>query len=290
VEIGGGINDDSYIPTINPTWIDDHRLFNLDSGTSFSTPKVAHYLAKLMIKYPQYSNNLIKALLFSSAAIPEERPGSLGDSDIFGDATSQKNLLNVYGYGQPNIDKALYSERNRVLLIRENKIKNNHVHIYPFFVPLEFINQKGIRKISVALTFDPVTNKNRVDYLGVYIEMHLLKNVDPNTVKQAFSEMNYENNDEEQIPESLKKREIKLVPGPNIRKKGVHQKGIVKLIKKPDIDPEIPLTLVVVCKNRWVDKDYEQEYSVIATVEHSKNIDIYNQIRIRNRGRAEITL
>lgn len=290
VEIGGGTDNDTYVPTINPTWIDDHRLFNLDSGTSLSTPKVAHFLAKLMIKYPLYSNNLIKALLFSSASIPEERPGSLGDCDFFGDATNQKNLLNVYGYGQPNIYKAFYSERNRVLLIRENKIKNNHVHIYPFFVPREFINIKGMRKISIALAFDPVTNKNRVDYLGVNIEMHLLKNIDPNTVKQAFSEMNFDNNDEEQIPGALKKKEINLSPGSNIRKKGVHQKGIAKFIKTPDIDPDVPLTLVIICKNRWVDKEYEQEYSVIATVEHSENIDLYNQIRIKNRGRAEITL
>lgn len=290
VEIGGSISNDTYIPTIHFNWISDHRLFTLDFGTSLSAPKVAHFLAKIMKKFPLYSNNSVKALLMSSASIPEVRPGSLGESDFFGNATNQRNLLNVYGYGQPNIEKAFYSERNRVLLIRENKIKNNHVHIYPFFVPSEFINIKGMRKISVALAFDPVTNKNRVDYLGVNIEIHLLKNVDPNSVKQEFGEMNYESNDEEQIPESLKKREIKLYPGSNIRKKGVHQKGVAQFIKKPDIDPDIPLTLVIVCKNRWVEKNYEQEYSVIATVEHSENIDLYNQIRIKNRARAEITL
>ncbi len=290
VEIGGGKDDDTFIPTINHNWINDHRLFTLDSGTSFSTPKVAHFIAKLMITYPLYSNNLLKALLLSSASIPEERPGSLRECNFFGNATNQQKLLNIYGYGQPNIDKAFYSERNRVLLIRENRIQNNHVHIYPLFLPSNFINNKGMRTISIALAFDPVTNKNRIDYLGVMFEMHLFKNTDPNTLKQAYSEIDFNNNDEEQIPGLLKKQEIKLNPGLNIRNKGVHQKGIVKFSKRPGIDPNVPLTLVILCKKRWVEKDYEQEYSVIVTVEHGENIDLYNQIRIKNRGRAEISL
>ena len=103
------------------------------------------------------------------------------------------------------------------------------------------------------------------------------------SVKQAYSQ--------NKIPKilrmtrfqkSLKKRELNsifqvLILG----KKVCIRRGSRNLFKKPDINADIPLTLVIICKNRWVDENYNQEYSVIVTVEHTYNIDLYNQIRIK---------
>ncbi len=70
VENGGGFNEN--IIVLNPNY--GQRLFTLNSGTSFSAPKIANYFARLFNKFPKYDRNLVTALLISSAKIPEQRP------------------------------------------------------------------------------------------------------------------------------------------------------------------------------------------------------------------------
>lgn len=197
-----------------------------------------------------------------------------------------KNLLKIYGYGKPDLEKAMHSEDNRVLLVRENAIKLNHRHVYPVYLPKEFIEDTGDRQISVTLVFDPPVNTNRVDYLGTIIETHLVKNSTVEEVIKAYSTTPIDTEEEEIVP-----NEIKLWPGVNSRKKGVHQKGIIEYKKRPGIDVTLPLVLVVICQNRWImDENYEQSYAVVVSIEHSKRIDLYNQIRLRNKERVIISL
>ncbi len=84
VEIGGNVITGRHQPTnniggkiisLNKDFIREGRLFNADFGTSFSAPKVSNCIARLWNKYPDYSTNLIKAIVLSSASIPTERPG-----------------------------------------------------------------------------------------------------------------------------------------------------------------------------------------------------------------------
>ena len=283
---GGGFGEESDVITLNPNWIREGRLFTRVSGTSFSAPKVSNHIARLINKYPQKSHNLIKALLISSASIPLERPDPLSKMDIStGDA---KNLLKIYGYGKSDIEKAIHSDVNRVLLVRENTIKLDHKHVYPLYLPKEFIEDTGDRQISVTLAFDPPVNKNRVDYLGAVIEFHLFKNT---AVEEVIKAIKADTEEEEIVPEKIKKHEIKLYPGVNSRKKGVHQKGIREYKRRPDIDGNQPLVLVVICQKRWIrDENYEQSYAVVVSIEHSKRIDLYNQIRLRNKERVIISL
>ena len=39
-----------------------------------------------------------------------------------------------------------------------------------------------------------------------------------------------------------------------------------------------------------MDENYEQSYAVVVSIEHSKRIDLYNQIRLRNKERVIISL
>jgi len=286
VENGGGsVAQDSsdLVITLNPEWISEGRLFTKDCGTSFSAPKIAHYIAKLMNKYTMYSPNLIKALLISSAEIPkeEERPEELKDADF-------RDILRIYGYGIPNLNRAMYSERSRVLLLRENKIKLNSVHLYAIYLPDEFVKTNGKKKISVTLVYDPPTNRNRSDYLGVSMEFHLFRNTDIETVRRVYSEISPENEDDEQLPENIKNNKLNLKPGVRLRKKGVHQKGVIEF-SKMEFDTDKPLVLVVICRDVWVkDESYLQDYAVVVEIEHSASIDLYNQIRLRNRERVRV--
>ena len=291
---GGGFDDTNDVITLNPSSDNRTRLFTLSCGTSLSTPKVAYDIGMLINSHPDWSNNLIKALLLSSSEIPNERPTNL-NMNIYDSETSASNILKIYGYGIPDVDKALFSEGNRVVLIHQNAIKLNHIHLYSIYLPDNLFSEKGIKKISVTLVYNPPTSKKRNDYLGVTFETHLFKNKTPEELSQGYSRIQPEHADENIVPPNLKNSEIHLHPGTKLRKKGVHQKGMVEYKSKPNINIDYPLVLAVICQDRWVkDDSYLQDYSVIVTIEHSANIDIYNQIRLRNRvevrERVEISL
>lgn len=288
---GGGFDEKLNVITINHDWIREGKLFTLVEGTSFSAPKVSNHLARLINKYPDRSLNMIKALLLSSALIPSERPPPLDDVELGSYAATTKisNLLNIYGYGKPNFERALFSENNRVLLIRESTIKPDQCHFHPIYLPDEFIEMKGDRKISVTLVFDPPTNRNRVDYLGVTMETHLIRDTALEDVINAYRSIPKDEN--EKTPNKIGNNEIKLYPSVNLRKKGVHQKGVKKFKRKPKINGDNPLVLVATCQKRWVtDENYEQSYAVIVSIEHSRGIDLYNQIRLKNEEKVPILL
>lgn len=287
---GGGFGEENDIITINPNWIKDGRLFTLAFGTSMSAPKVSHYVAKLINKYPNKSVNLIKALLLSSASIPSERPSNLADLKITSNETAAKNLMKIYGYGKPDLKKAMFSESNRVLLMRENAVKLNNFHIYEINLPEDLLENRGKKIISVTLVYNPPVNKNRTDYLGIKFETHLFKNTTQEEVKSKYEKIEIETHEGDIIPEGIQLPEISLHPGSALRKKGVHQKGFVEFVKKStSIDLSKPLILVIICQNKWIsDENYMQDYAVVVSVEHSEQVDIYNQILLRNRIRARV--
>lgn len=276
---------------LNPQWLNDGRLFTVDYGTSLSAPKVAHYLGKIFNHFPEYSPNLIKALLLASAEIPGERPRFLNEIDINDSNPNLLKLLKIYGYGKPNFEVAVSSENNRVLLIAENKIRLNNIHLYYFYLPKEFVEYSGKREISVVLVYNPPIRRNRIDYLGISMELHLFKNSRIEEVVDGYKPILKKGISEEQediVPKTLKLKKIDLHPGVTLRKKGLHQKGIKIFSKKPNIDIEKPLVLVLISQDRWVkENDYLQDYAVVVTIKHQANIDLYNrlqqQIRVKIR-------
>lgn len=298
VEIGGNVitgrhqpanNIGGKIISLNKDFVREGRLFNADIGTSFSTPKVSNCIARLWNKYPDYSTNLIKAIVQSSASIPVERPGYLQDIKLSDNNEELASLLNVYGYGIPSLDKATFSLDNRVLLIANDKIKLDCIHFYQFYLPEEFINEHGNRQLAVTLVFDPLVNKNRIDYLGCIMEFHLFHSLEIKEIERCFKQVKVDNASEITIPEGLKLKEIDLNPGGNLRKSGVHQKGIKTWERKPTFDINKPFVLAIICKNKWItDNDYLQDYAVVIAVEHEKEIELYTRIKQRNQERVRI--
>jgi hypothetical protein len=268
---------------INPNWLKDGRLFTGDFGTSFSAPKVSHYLAKLFNYFPDFSTNSIKALLLSSADIPNERPEPLSDINFNDTDLSLLDLLKIYGYGKPNFERAISSESNDVLLFAENKIKPNSIHLYYFYIPNEFIEQPGKKEISVVLVYNPPVKRNRIDYLGIGMEFHLFRDSTIEEIKYGYSAIlktGVEPELEDIVPDELKLKEIDLHPGVRTRKKGLHQKGIKIYSRKPSINYKKPLILTVINQDRWVKNvEYLQDYALVVKIKHSSKINLYNQIK-----------
>lgn len=262
----------------NPT----EALFSFDIGTSFSAPKVSNLLGQIANSFPDKSANYIKNLLLQSTeltAVP-----NLG----YTASKQEKAQWQITGYGIPNVEKAIYSLDNRIVLLDEGVIGLNRVKTYSVNLPSNFFETKGTKKISAVLTFDPIVRATRGDsYLGAQMEFKLFHTVIPDEIIAHYAVTEVEETDEEDTtPTALKPYEIVLKPGVNIRNKGCHQKAIrhFKTAKMA-----APITLVVRCLNKWIsDLNYTQNYCISLTVEHSAEIDIYSSIRTEVLQRTRV--
>lgn len=275
---------------LNPNWLSGSpHLFTFDRGTSFAAPKIANICARLFNKYPTYSSNTIKSLILSSSSIPEDRPRPLDEIGFDKSDEELSKLLKIYGYGKPNLEIASLSENNNVVLFAENKIGLNKVHLYYFYIPEEFITTAGSKEISVSLVYDPPVRLNRLDYLGVALEFHLFKNASLDDIIQSYRSIKIERESDDIVPSQIKYSEIKLKPGVNTRKRGIHQKGIISYTRQPDIVVDRPLVLAVLSQDKWINKDnYLQDYSVVVRIKHQAEIELYNLIQEQIQQKMQI--
>ena len=283
VESGGDM------PVLNPRWHSDGRLFTRDWGTSLSAPAVSHMMAVLARAFPDASRNLLKALALSSASMPAQRPGMLGELEERGSSDSMQKLHSVYGYGRPNLDYALYSDSDRVVLKYDGSIGLKRVDFFPLIIPDEFFQQKGIRSIEVSLAYDPPTNTNRQEYVAVTVDYRLYKNTSLDSIRDAYEDASSGARTEESLGRRLKNCGVRLLPGSRIRGATTHQKSSVVYASRTRIDPSHPLVLAVSCQKRWhPDPDYMQRYAVVVTVRHGGGIDLYNGIRQSIPARSKV--
>ena len=78
-----------------------------------------------------------------------------------------------------------------------------------------------------------------------------------------------------------------MFPGPHVRKRTNHQKGVHTTPLKTDIDPKFPLVLAVECESMWEEPGIaEQPFSVVVTMAHEAMPDLYELVRALNPGRA----
>ena len=285
VENGGGREDD--IIVLNHNF--KQRLFSLSKGTSFSTPKIAHYLARLYNKFPTHHRNLIKALLLSSANLPDNRPEIFPKIDSKTTSKEWSEITSIYGFGKPNLDNALHSDDDRVVMKHNGRIKMNHVKYFTIELPDEFVKERGKREITISLVYDPPICKTRADYFGVQMEFHLFKNKSVEEIMGKYNAIDLAESRDENVPKELSRSEIILKPGTMLRKKSIHQKGIRILSTGSKIDNQNPLVLVVLSQKRWdFEENFEQNFAVVITLKHKSPIDLYNKIRLKNQMRVRV--
>ena len=285
------INLQNGVFVLNPKWREESKLLTTDCGTSFSAPKVTNCIARLFKKFPDYHPNTIKALLLSSARYPEDRPDPLNIEINGADATQRSNLLNVYGYGKPNIAHAEESDNNRVCFVTQDAISIDGVHFYELYLPEEFVTHNGKREISVSLVYDPLTTGTRIDYFGVKISFVLFKNTSGEELERFSNKLVHD--DELDEEDEYKFPQIDLQPNKMIRSKGIHQKGSITYKSNPrSLETDKPLVLAVFCKGNWMKKkdneDFKQSYSVVVTLRHQAQINLYNKIISSIRTRIKV--
>lgn len=279
-------------------------IFKVASGTSFAAPRVANLAAQLFNKYPESSSNLIRALIATSAALPQEIPNSfqISSEQTQKQKTEQREKqYAIYGYGQADFQRAMYSTENYVVLMEDHlEIAVGDFDLFEIpALPPEFLQKKGKRYLSIALAFDPPTRHTRGDsYLGISMEFSLFKGVDRDSVinarvdvekaKKAGKEGNYS----QLTMDDLKKRfgsgcvVDELLPGANLRKKGTLQRGVVELSSQATNYDKSPMYLVVSCNRKWVKVEEipTQRYALVVAVSHSDpEVKLYNRFRTELR-------
>jgi len=160
------------------------------AGTSFSAPRVAYHLARIMSDLRSMgvapSNALVRALLANSAAKIEV------DASI-----SKGDNLRMVGYGLPRRDQALECKNHSVLLFWSGTLRPYHSAIFRIPVPEEFANYPGTKKlISISLAITPPVQKWGVcDYLGVTPKFWLFRgDEEPAAIEQMLQREQDEEN------------------------------------------------------------------------------------------------
>ncbi len=256
------------------------------AGTSFAAPKVANLAAQLMRRYPEYSSNLIRALIAHSAQVPKTKPAVWSNLN-----DSAEQVLRVYGYGQPNLERALDAAQNEPWLLYDGQIEADTFRLFELpELPDEFLSERGRRVMRVTLAFDPPTRPTRKDsYLGFSMEFALYRNLDAQALADAYR--TWDRNERDQLDDGvppgrseLTRNKINLQPSSNVRNGGTLQSAWIEIVRQGwAYERGTPLYLVVLCQRMWAPAEItHQRFAVVMSLSHDKEtLDLHARLRQR---------
>lgn len=146
--------------------------FTTIHATSAATALASNFLAKLRDAYPDAWPETCRALMIHSAR------WSQGMYDQFGFEANRKStealkLLRIFGYGIPNIEKAISCQSNYLTFISEevlepyekvgSEIKTKDIHYYEFPWPKEILENLGDASTTLRVTLSYFIEPNPGD-------------------------------------------------------------------------------------------------------------------------------
>ncbi len=257
--------------SMNREYLD--RLFNAGVGTSYAAPRVAHVASRLFGQFPNAQANLVRALLASSAEVPQPARDLL--EPLGADAVRQ-----LCGYGLPAHARAANSNPNRVVLYAQDNLPFDMFHIYEVPIPEEIYDGDGERRISVTLAFDPPVRHSRLDYLGTTMSFRLIRGRSLEQVAEAFRQRTTAEPRAERIGSPF---DCPMDVRPTEREGGTLQKAVFSMRRAPRGYGDT-YYLVVRCQREWaLDEHAPQHYGVVVTVEHTAEVNLHARIQARIR-------
>ena len=255
-------------------------LFTTDHGTSFAAPRVAHVAASLYESLPNASANLIRALLATSARVPEPAENVL-------QPLGAEAVLRVCGYGRPDLRQASLSDDARVVLYAESTLEHDKFHIFELPIPDELIEEAGTRRITISLAYDPPVRHTRFDYLGVKMSFRLIRGKSVQEIAEAFRQRTKDEDAVDRLTST--KHDCSMEPKVTARENSTLQRATFTMKKKPTAEYGDTYYVVVRCEKKWAREEHSpQRYAVVVSVEHSAEVDLYSKIRNRIREAARV--
>jgi len=263
------------------------QLLGFVHGTSFAAPRVAYYAALIIDRYPEATANLLRALLVQSASTPE----GVREWD-------RKKILQLCGFGVPDVDRAMYCLPQRVTLYYEGQIEVDEVKLFEIPVPTEFASARGRKSISITLAYDPpVSVVHRDRPAGIYLSWGLARGdvavgeVEAAIAAEAEREMETVLKPEAEIDETRTKRVFMTGRLPSRpQQRGTVQKNVFTWQRGEHGDP---YRLVVTAKaTRPAHAEDRQHFAIVATLEcEDESVNIYTAVRTRlAAGRVRIRI
>lgn len=264
---------------------DPARLLAHDAGTSYAAPLVTHAAATAMAANPSFSGRAIRALVLASIR-PLER--YLNPPN----AASAARERQLSGYGRAHAGRAAHSSDHRAVLIAEESLPVDNVHLYVVPLPPSFFASGGKRWVTATLAFDPDTRPTRLDYLASRMQVHVYRGASVAEVAAAYitepklTTTSAADSDEapddaqSEGPASLNRFRLDLQPPATHRNRGAHLYGTWE--RSTVLRPEDGDRLVVAVQsmNRWRGLDGVDGYALCITLERDvEHAPIYADLR-----------
>ena len=257
------------------------RLLAAGVGTSYAAPLVSHAALRVLGHYPRLSANAVRALLLCSAQ--EVEP--VLDRQKAAQRQQQRRLT---GYGRVSARRAEVSEDHRAVLIADDEIVVDDVHLYTIPIPATFYQAGGWRRLTAALAYDPPVRPTRLDYLASHMDIQVYFGAPVETVRAAYVK---EAGAEDQSPPELDKYRRDLQPPSVQRGKGAHQFCTVTFKQRLDRDRGADFILAVRNTNRWDTPGARQAYALAVELERdTHHADLYAELRAQLEAVAEIEI
>ncbi len=100
------------------------RQFNLSGDTSAATALCSYMAARIWAEHPEYWSETVRALIVHSAEWTDTMCSNLPKKPSQSKKVSI--LLRRYGYGVPNLERALFSSKNDLTMICEDQLQPFH--------------------------------------------------------------------------------------------------------------------------------------------------------------------
>jgi len=258
------------IITLNSKYVD--RLFAARCGTSYASPLVAYKAAALREKFPGASANLVRALMGLVADQPEAAKLRLT-------GFSEDDVASVLGYGVSDLESALSSDGNRVILFAEDTLPADKFALFEVPIPKLFQTEKGRREIRIALAYAPLARHTRADYLGQTMSFELFRGLSD----KAASDFCRKRTKDEGRPGKAGK--YKCVLSPSIERRRHSTLQVARFTTKNDMSPYgDKYHLAVRCEADWSSEP--QKFAIVVQMRHEAAIPLYARVRDRVRLRA----
>jgi hypothetical protein len=264
------------------------RLVQVGTGTSMATPFVAHVCARVehqlrMTGRVEYrpSANLIRALTVHSASLPAGAVAWVRDGAPADEA--ERRRLRLTGYGMPNVERALHSTDQRVVLLAEDTLEEGHFHVYELTLPQEYVELTSRRQIRVTLAYDPPVRGTRRDYIGRRLHFRLVRGTSLETIRQLAAQ----GRDVEQVSISPSSSYVRYSTVQSATFTGTRPSAFDH---RPEHGEAVLWYVVVRCEARFLAApETTQQYALVVSLEHEDaQVRIYQPVRQRVEQRQRV--
>ncbi|MCK4920854.1 MAG: S8 family peptidase, partial [Bacteroidales bacterium] len=270
------------------------RLLSVFADTSCAAALVSQLASQISVEYDNYWPETIRGLIIHSAdwtsVMLESR--NLGDLNL----PQKKELLRRYGFGVPNLEKALYSAKNSLTLIAEREIqpfvlengrvrtKDVHTYELPFPQDILFDLAEAEVKLQLTLSYFIEPNPGNRNYSNKFnYQSHGLR-FKMNNPLESLDDFKQRINSEIRTEEyeSVAGGENWII-GPNSRNKGTIHKdlweGTASELATKNLIAIFPVNGWYRTRPKLRKHDSTVRYSLIVSIEAPEiDIDLYTPI------------